>query len=221
MNVLRILVAVAVLVVPASVSAQQVQLRMESGRVSLDVRNVPVVQILREWARIGGVNIVNAEKVVASPVTLQLVDVPEREALNILLRGVAGYMLGVRTSAAKGASQYDRILILPTSSAPRNPPPVVAAASQPPRFIPPQSDNGQDSGPDPTVGGIRRIAPPIIRPLVPATSSAETPQDEGPTPSAATPPTSANPFGMPTGSGLPGAITPPAGQQPQQAPTRR
>lgn len=216
---IALLAALAVAFAPAAASAQQVQLRMQNGRVSLDVRSVPIVQVLKEWARVGDVKIVNAEKVPGPPVTLQLSDVPEREALEILLRGAAGYMLGVRAPGATGASAYDRILILATSgTAPRNPPPPTAAQPMP-RYVPTQSDN--DGAPDPAtaVGGVRRFPPPAIRPVVGMPPS-DPPPDAG-TPSAATPATPANPFGVPAGSGLPGAITPLPAPQPQQAPTRR
>src|SRR5256885_10049909 len=44
-------------------------------------------------------------------------------SLDIILRGVSGYMLGAREPGATTASMYDRIMILPTSVTPRNPPP--------------------------------------------------------------------------------------------------
>ena len=52
-----------------------------------------------------------------TPLTLKLVNVPERQALDIILRSVAGYMAAPRlASATPGASAYDRIVILPTSA---------------------------------------------------------------------------------------------------------
>jgi hypothetical protein len=100
--------------------AQQMKLEIRDGRVTLDAQNVPVRQILAEWARIGGARIVNGDKVVGAPVTLQLTGVPERQALDIILRSVSGYMLAARQAGSVGASAFDRILILPTSSAPRS-----------------------------------------------------------------------------------------------------
>ena len=111
---------VAVLsIVPARADAQQLQLQMQDGLVTLDAQNVSVRQILAEWARIGGARIVNGEKVVGGPVTLQLNGVPERQALDTILRGVSGYMLASRQTPGPGLSGFDRILIMPTSSAPR------------------------------------------------------------------------------------------------------
>jgi hypothetical protein len=111
----------APLLVIASASSAFAQLALEikDGRVTLDARNVPARQILAEWARIGGTKIVNGEKVGGGPLTLKLVNMPERQALDIILKNVAGYMAAPRqASATPGSSTYDRIMILATTSAP-------------------------------------------------------------------------------------------------------
>jgi hypothetical protein len=106
---------VLLLALPAQ--AQQLNLVINNGRVTLDATNVPARQILAEWARIGGTKVVGAEKITAAPLTLKFVDMPERQALDIILRNVAGFMAAPRqASALPGASTYDRILILATSS---------------------------------------------------------------------------------------------------------
>jgi hypothetical protein len=108
---------VGFLAVPAQ--AQSVKLEIQDGRVNLDATGAPAGAILAEWARVGGTKVVGAEKITGAPLTLKLVDTPERQALDIILRSVAGYMAAPRlASAAAGASAYDRILILPTSSTP-------------------------------------------------------------------------------------------------------
>lgn len=107
------------------------KLELKDGRVTLDAQNVPVRQILAEWARLGGAKIINGEKVAGAPVTLQLADVPERQALDIVLRSVSGYMLAARQTGTEGLSAFDRILILPTSAAPRGGPPATPAAAAP------------------------------------------------------------------------------------------
>ncbi|MGQ0733251.1 MAG: hypothetical protein ACT4QD_06290 [Acidobacteriota bacterium] len=116
----RPLLALAVVLVLAqSVEAQPLKLAIQDGRVSLDATAVPIRQILAEWARVGGTRIVGADKMTGGPLTLTLVDMPERQALDILLRNAAGFMAAPRSPAAPpGASQYDRILILATTSAP-------------------------------------------------------------------------------------------------------
>ena len=52
-------------------------------------------------------------------------DVTEEQALEVMLRSVAGYMTAPRASALANASQFDRILVMPTSSPtrPGTPPP--------------------------------------------------------------------------------------------------
>jgi hypothetical protein len=97
-------------------NAQQVKLQISDGRVTLDAVNASVRQILAEWARIGGTNIVGADKITGGGLTLKLVDTPEQQALDIILRNVAGFMAAPRRTAAAGASTYDRILIMATSA---------------------------------------------------------------------------------------------------------
>jgi hypothetical protein len=117
---MKVIIPTLALVVAFALPAEaQLKLQMSNGRVTLDAVNVPARQILSEWARIGGTRIVGGEKVVGPPLTLKLVDMPERQALDIILRNVAGFMAAPRlASAAPGASSYDRILIMATSSAP-------------------------------------------------------------------------------------------------------
>lgn len=107
---------------------QPVQLQFQNGQVTLRAQNASLRTVLAEWARLGGATIVNADRVVGPPVTLELTGVPERQALDILLRSVAGYVAAPRRAGAQGASIFDRIMILPTSVAPRNPPPAPPAA---------------------------------------------------------------------------------------------
>jgi hypothetical protein len=116
--------AIVVLALAAPAAAQPLQLSFDNGRVSINATAAPVRTILAEWARLGGTQVVNAEKISGPPVTIQLVDVPEAQALEVLLRNVAGYMAAPRR-AANGASSYDRILVMPTTSTP------VAAATRP------------------------------------------------------------------------------------------
>ena len=111
---------------------QPVALQFHGGLVTLRAQNAPVRAILAEWARLGGATIVNGDRVVGPPVTLELTGVPERQALDIVLRNVAGYMLAPRRAGASGPSAFDRVMILPTSVAPRTPPPASPAAGSRP-----------------------------------------------------------------------------------------
>jgi hypothetical protein len=225
-----LLLAGALVGVAAGAAAQApLQLHISNGRVTLHAQNVPVRTILAEWSKVGGAKIINGEAVASAPLTLDLEGVPERQALDIILRGVSGYVLAARQPGGAGVSMYDRIMILPTSVAPRNPPPAVAGAA--PGIIRPvvprqgddqnaddadaaQGNDGVPLGrpvpiPRPIVGGVPVGMPggvPIAPPPVVPDGEAQ-PQS----PLVVTP---ANPFGLPAGSSTrPGVIAP----TPQQA----
>jgi hypothetical protein len=100
---------------PAAAAGLQMSIR--NGRVTLDAQDVTVRQILTEWARIGKTQIVNAERISGGPVTLKLQDVPEKQALDIILRTVPGYMARPRETFVADASIYDRILVMATTAA--------------------------------------------------------------------------------------------------------
>jgi hypothetical protein len=132
-----------VTLVPADAAAQ-VELMIGGGRVSLLARNATVGQILEEWSRIGETHIENGDRVPGGPVTLQLDDVSEREALDTLLRSAAGYLAVAKRAPTPMVSLFDRILILPTStvSATPNPPaPPESAEPEPDRVPPPLFPN--------------------------------------------------------------------------------
>jgi hypothetical protein len=124
-------------------SAGDLTFKMQNGRVTILAQDVPVRQILEEWARVGHVRIVNVEKLAGAPVSLMLVDVPESKALDTLLRSAGGYLAAPRATPVIGASLYDRIMIMPTS----RPPAVVARgpSPQPPprQFQPPPDDDDE------------------------------------------------------------------------------
>lgn len=231
----------------APAAAQAVKLEFQDGRVNLSAQNASVRAILNEWARLGGTKIVNAERVQGGNVTLELNGVPERQALDVVLRSASGYLAGPRGAEAGGPSQYASILILATSTAPR---PVATPAPNPgqPVFIPGQQQpfnpaaqvmRGQpgpedddtiveppdpDDPPDAVRPRVpRNFVPPnragaAVRPF-PAPDLENDVQPEPPVPAPVVAPTvPANPFGVSLGSSRPGVITP-VPQQPQQRPT--
>ena len=113
-------------------SAQDFGLYFRDGLVTLVARDVTVPTILTSWARIGNVTVVNGDKIDSAPVTLQLVNVPEREALAVLLRNAGGYILAARQEGdQRGVSVFDRILVV-APSAVRNSSPQLAAQLAPP-----------------------------------------------------------------------------------------
>ena len=111
------LVLGAILVAPMSAAAG-VELRISGGRVWLRATNATVSQILAEWSRLGQTRIVNGDRVPGGPITLQLENVSEEEALDVLLRSAAGFMGVRRTIPLAASSEFDRILILPKVPAP-------------------------------------------------------------------------------------------------------
>jgi hypothetical protein len=123
-------------------AAGDINLTIANGRVTLIAQDVTVRQILAEWARVGETQILNGDKMMGGPLTLELRDVPEAKALDIVLRSAAGYVVAPRLTGHSGGSEYGRIVILATSQAP----PVSAA---PPSFNPMQRPIPQQIIPPP------------------------------------------------------------------------
>ena len=103
---------------PSPASAGELKVSMQNGRVTILADNVPLRQILQEWARVGQAKIVNAEKLSGPAVTIQLVDALEKDALDILLRSASGYIAAPRPVPVANAAFYDRVTIMATSRAP-------------------------------------------------------------------------------------------------------
>jgi hypothetical protein len=112
-----------------------VKVTIDNGRVSIVAKDATVRQILTEWARVGQTKVVNVERIPGGPQTIELTNVSETEALQLLLRSVSGYIAAPRTTPAGAhASQFDRIVVMPTTASPRAP--VSAAAAPPPSAMP-------------------------------------------------------------------------------------
>ena len=105
---------------PSDVRGQNLTFEIKDGLVTLDAQNVSVWEILQRWAGAGGVNFVDADQIPRTPVTLSLTREPEMRALEILLRGVSGYIVARREpSDIAPPSSFDRVLIVANSVAPR------------------------------------------------------------------------------------------------------
>ena len=148
---------------------QAVELEFNAGRVTLSAQDASARVILSEWARLGSATIVNADDVVGPAMTIELVDMPERQALDIILRGTAGYLLAPRRAGAIGVSVFDRIVILATSAAPRDPPPapVTAAAPRPTLRRPPVIVRQPPADPNGLMGGGANDAAAGVNPFNP------------------------------------------------------
>lgn len=153
--------AVALLGLVASPARADVRISIANGKVSISAKDATIRQILTEWARVGQTRIVNAERVSGAPISLELTDVPEAQALDTVLRSVSGYLAAPRAVPVANASTYDRIFLLAASSgtparaaaAAPTPPGTGFAppAFNPPVFTPPPQDDQDDDGPRPQV----------------------------------------------------------------------
>jgi len=148
----------------APVARADVQLSLRDGRVTLVAKDATLRQILTEWARIGKLKVINLERIPGGPLTLELRDVPEGEALDILLRTLSGYIVAPRTTPVSDASLYDSISVMPTIATPAAR--TVAAAPPPAPFTPAGAfvPNTEDDQNGPLV-----VRPPFAAPGQPIT----------------------------------------------------
>ena len=232
------IIGVAAWLLAVSTASADVQLTMKNGHVSLVAKDATVRQILTEWARVGHTKIVNLERVPGGPISLQLIDVPEAQALEVLLRSLSGYITAPRPVGEANLSVFDRIIVIPTLASAR---PATSSAPPPPVFQQaPQFNNQQPADDDdkPVTNLPPAAAPqrgPVFntfpQPQVVNPQAPQMPQPGGvvngtvppaQTPAQAAPsPTPTAPFG---GVSVPGMVAPAPptapGQQPGQ-PVRR
>jgi hypothetical protein len=203
-----VLVLAAVLGEPAAALAQ-VDLRISDGRVWLTARDATVAQILGEWARIGQTQIVNGDRVPGGPLTLQLDDVSEQEALDLLLRSAVGFVAARRALPIATISRFDRILILPRGS----PLPAPAPPASPPPAAPPVFPEAE---PPPVFAPVPDVQPVIGPDGLPV------PDDQEGAPVGPPPPTPSTPApDVPAGVPTPGMIVPVPEPQPLASPPDR
>ena len=225
---------VAAWLLAVSTASADVHLTMADGRVSLVAKDATVRQILAEWARVGQTKIVNMERVPGGPMTLELANVPEAQALEILLRSLSGYITAPRPVEAATLSRFDRIIVMPTLASSRpatsSPPPPVFQQS--PQFAPTQAvadDDTDDDRPAPNVpvpnqpvpGGPPRgpvfnsfPQPQVINQQGPPQQGQ--PQVQQPPPPQQAPMTSPVPVAPYGGVSVPGMVAPPPPGQPGQ-----
>jgi hypothetical protein len=209
-SALATLVVALALAAPTSAADGSVQLTILGGRLWLVARDATVAQILAEWARVGQTTIVNADRVPGGRVTLELPGVPERQALDLLLRSVSGFVATTRSAqvATVGArSEFERIVIVAASQAPAV---GVAAQAMPAPSPAPQ----QPPMMQPIAPGVQRILGSDGRPVADD-------QEDAPTRATQPPPASMPPgFAAPPQTAAPNPAAPPApaGTAPQTAP---
>jgi len=176
----------------AGTASAEVHVTMRNGRVSIVAKDATLRQILAEWARVGQAKIVNVERIPGGPMTIELIEMPEAQALDILLRPLSGYLAAPRANAAADLSTFDRIVVMPTLASAR---PALASAPPPPVFQQPPM-----------------MAPPIdneVEDLPPTGAPGQNPAaPRGPIFNAFPQPQVVNPQTQTGAAGVPGMTTP-------------
>jgi hypothetical protein len=233
---LSLVCAFSALALMARPAAAEVRVTIDpGGRVTVSAKNATVGQILAEWARVGQTKIVNPERAGGGVLTIELTNVPEVDAIAIILRSAGGYVLAPRRAEMANASLYDRILILPQSSPVSAARPAAATLPQPRPGVPPTprpfappvpgqiagpqiaQDDNDDPNDRPAAGPTPAVRPPVFN-----TFPQAAPQRTDPP----APPAPTTTVTMPVGVAVPGMVVPtpqPAGQpgavaQPSQQP---
>lgn len=210
MKMLHLVTLVILLGAGASSASAQVTLEFQDGKVRLQAQSVSVSQILAEWARRGRTTIVNGDRVPGPAVTLELQDVSEQQALDVVLRSVSGYLVAPRATAMTGASAFESIYILPTSSRPTNASPLPPQQQQAVQQF--QDDLDDD---DELPAGARGVNPgarlprDLVQPGVAAVAGrAPIDTEDEDEPASRPAPAPSNPFGVSPGTSRPGVISP-------------
>ncbi len=112
-----LVVACALCLMAQPVSAGDLTVRFSSGRVTIVADRVPLRQILEKWASIGGTEIVNLDSLSAELITVDLQNVPERQALGTLLASAPGFVAVSRSVASTGESAFGRLLVQAATTA--------------------------------------------------------------------------------------------------------
>jgi hypothetical protein len=213
--------AALTLALAAPARAGQVRLEIRDGMVSLDAKDATVGEILSEWARVGRTTVVNADQVQGGPLTLQLSGVPERQALETVLRSAPGFVAAPRRVPQPAGSEFDRIMIMPGAR------PAAVTATATPATAPPPSQPPwlrgrimpQPPTPNATADDQDEPLPTASMPL-PGAQGAAQPGMMTPSPPNApygglgqnAPPQAPTPYNNPTGA------APPQSPQPNSAP---
>jgi hypothetical protein len=200
--------------VPAAQAPAERKLQVSfdrQGNVTLVAENVTIPEILGEWARQGGTVMVNAERLPRVPVSRYYLNAPEQHVIESLLRQAAGYIVAPRRAGTVGASRFEIVQILPTSTTSSTyvPPPTsavsapVATQGAPDDEIPPVVPPGANRPPAP-VNNNPQQQPPGSYPGSPAGVSVPV------VPVVPISPVPSNPGR----GGAPGPTTPPPGTPP-------
>lgn len=103
---------------PQAPSERKLQISFEGSNVTLVAANVSIPEILAEWGRLSGCVMVNAERMSRVPIVapIQFENQPQQRVLESLLRSAAGFILSPRKANRPGATDFEMVYILATSS---------------------------------------------------------------------------------------------------------
>jgi hypothetical protein len=200
LNRAAVVVALTATLAGSAVAAPTVQLSIRGGRVWLIANRATAAEILAEWSRIGATRIVNRERLAGPPLTLDLRDVAEAEALDIIMRSAGGFVAVGRTEidASGQLSRFSQVVVVPAQAGGGGtvaPPAVTLPAAAPPIAV---------QTPVLTPSGSQRLIGPDGLPV-------PDDQDDAPPPPP-TPPVGVKPGGsMPPGFSEPANAVPPPG----------
>jgi len=158
--VVRLAFGVLAVLAAASTASADVHLTIQAGRVTLVAKDATVRQILAEWERVGQTKVINAERIAGGPLNLELTNVPEQKALDVLLRLVSGVVLAPRTGTIGNLSAFERIIVMPPSVAPPPASNLAPAVGQAPFQQPRVGEDDQDDRPTP--GGPQNRGGPVF-----------------------------------------------------------
>src|SRR5713226_7058315 len=228
-----VLFGMAAWLAATSIASADVHVTMQQGgRVSIVAKDATVRQILTEWARVGQTKIVNVERIPGGPMSLELNNVTEGQALEVLLRPISGYIAAPRPVEAANLSRFDRIIVMPTLAGARAP--AAASTTAPPVFQqtpqfnqpPPVVDDDDDQRPTPNVNAPNQGRGPVFNTFPqPQFVNPQTgfpvgqpvtggmPQVPNQPPTSTTVPPSAFPTAPFGGVAIPGMVAPPPPQQ--------
>ena len=97
---------------PAPAAPRTLVVSYDNGRMTVLAESVSLRTIIQEWARVGGVRLVDPQHVTLTPVSVDLRNLPEGAALKVLLRTVPGYLLQQRAVESGGPSAFERLVVM-------------------------------------------------------------------------------------------------------------
>ena len=93
-----LVIFVALIASPVFSAGDDVVVTLHDGLAGITARDAAVSDVLEAWSRAGGTTIVNGELLRSARLTLQVVDMPEEQALDVVLRSAIGYVARRRSS---------------------------------------------------------------------------------------------------------------------------